>query len=480
MRKAVNFFNEIHMRGRALAHAESAECGMPYGGVLRMSPMRPKGEKPMQIRSSRVFAIVTVLALAAVWTGGGITARAQYIYDNYYPPTPTQGPPAPSSSAAFLTVDTFLTPEVYGRIDQAISDNNRCYLPTKMGFPSCFRVEGVDDNDRCIWGCMKNGVFIPRPTSAAMISVTKKRYAPWMAQTLYPDQPNESQAKVGFFMVYSLTQIWGCSGGVCFDFPFSRTVSQAIDVYVACKGWQNGTGDLGATTVVERAYMDPNHSLLEDTLFGLLWNNIIPSIVDSRIRSSLSSFGGGTGSFKSFAKACNRLGVSAFLDSPKFDSINYALVPVFQSFLFNSGISVRVTQIRRLPVHQNTGAIVRYPTETNQFELWVGYSRVIVTLPPMAENQTYFPTSTAAVSVSVPASQLILIATMRDLEHYTCDPSFAVFTKANNWGGGTQRIYTPKIWSEWSLLYRKPILMRANGYEVTLQITPPNTGFIAF
>ena len=62
MRKAVNFFNEIHMRGRALAHAESAECGMPYGGVLRMSPMRPKGEKPMQIRSSRVFAIVTVLA----------------------------------------------------------------------------------------------------------------------------------------------------------------------------------------------------------------------------------------------------------------------------------------------------------------------------------------------------------------------------------------------------------------------------------
>ena len=28
MRKAVNFFNEIHMRGRALAHAESAECLM--------------------------------------------------------------------------------------------------------------------------------------------------------------------------------------------------------------------------------------------------------------------------------------------------------------------------------------------------------------------------------------------------------------------------------------------------------------------
>jgi len=437
----------------------------------------------MQVCSSRVFAIVTALALASVWTGGGTTASAQYIYDNYYPPTPTQGPPVPSSNVStlpFLTVDTFLTPEVYGRIDQAISDNNRCYLPVKMNFPSCFRAEGIDDNDRCIWGCTKNGVFIPRPTSAAVISATKKRYAPMMAQTLYPDQPNESQAKVGFFVVYSLTQIWGCSGGFCFDYPFSRTVSQSIDLYVACKGWQTGKGDLGATTIVARAYMDPDHSVLEDTLFGLLWNNIIPGIVDSRIRASLSSFGGGTGSFKSFGKECNRLGASAFLDSPKFDTINYQLAPVFQSSLLTSGITVRVTQIRRLTLHESSGAIVRYPSETNQFELWVGYSRIVLTLPPMMENQTYFPTSTAAVSVPVPASQLILIATMFDLEHFNRDPSFVVFTKANNWGGGTQKMNTPKIWSELSPLYHKPILMRANGYEVTLQITPPASKVLTF
>jgi hypothetical protein len=448
-----------------------------------MSPTRLKGEKAMQIRSSRLFAVLTVFALAAVWTGGGITASAQYIYDNYYPPTPPQGPPAPSAGFQSLGIDLVITPEVHKRIDQAISDNNLCYLPAKSGAASCFRPEGVDDNDRCIWGCTKNGVFVPRPTSGAIISATKKRYAPWLAQTLYADRPNENQVKVGYFIVYKLTGIWGCSGGVCFDFPFSRTVSQSIDVYVACKGWQNGTGDLGGTTIVSQAYMEPDHSLLEDTLFGILWNNVIPSYVDSRIRASLSSFGGGTGNFKSFGFSCNRLGVSAFLDMPKFDSVNFQRVPVFTSPLFTPGITVRVTQIRRLQLHAISGAIVRYPSETNQFELWVGYSSIVLTLPPMVENQTYFPTATAAVTVPVPASQLILIATMWDLEHYTRDPSFAVFTKNNNWGGGTQRLNTPKIWSEFSPLLHKPILMRGNGYEVTLQITPPpttNTGFFAF
>ena len=87
----------------------------------------------MQIHAGRMLAIATVFAIAAFCTGGGVTASAQYTYDNYYAPTPPQGPPLPGASSQFITVDTFITPEVYGRIDQAISDNNRCYLPAKFG-----------------------------------------------------------------------------------------------------------------------------------------------------------------------------------------------------------------------------------------------------------------------------------------------------------------------------------------------------------
>ncbi len=438
-----------------------------------------------------MFAIASVFAIAGFLTGGGVTANAQYTYDNYYPPTPSQGPPL-ASGTTFFTVDTFITPEVYGRIDRSIRDNNHCYNAVKSGAPSCFSTEGVDDNDNCVWGCTKNGVFIPRPTSAAMISASEKRYSPRLSQTLYPDRPNENVAQTPFFVVYSLTQIWGCGSLGCHEYPYSRTVSQSIDVYIACQDWQKGAGKLAAATVVSRAYMDADHSVVEDTLFGILWNDVIPNYVDSRVRSALSNFGSGTSS-KLLGKTdpdgtfhpidCSRLGVLSFPNEvdAKFETINYDYFPT-RILLAAQQITVRITQIRRLALHDSSGSIVRYATEYPMLEFYAGYAKTTLNLPPMMENSTYYPPSTAALSVPVPsdAGQLILIANMWDLSHYTRDPRFAVFDRTSNWGSGTQKILTPKIWSELSPLYRKPILMRGNGYEVTLQITGPPTAFRAF
>jgi len=440
----------------------------------------------MQIHAGRMLAIATVFAIAAFCTGGGVTASAQYTYDNYYAPTPPQGPPLPGASSQFITVDTFITPEVYGRIDQAISDNNRCYLPAKFGAASCFRAEGVDDNDKCIWGCTKNGVFVHRPTSAAIITATKKRYSPWLFQTLYPDRPNDHVALVSYFVIYNLSQIWGCSGPVCFDYPFSRTVSQSIDLYISCDGWQTGTGGLAVTSVLAPAYMDPDHSVLEDTLFGILWNNVVPNYVDSRIRSALSTFGAGTkkkplgttdsnGVFQPMV--CNRLGVTSFSDAPALESINFDYVrpPRFPPLALNQ-ITVRVIQVRRLTVHDTWGSVIRYATENPQLEFYAGYSKLVLTLPPMLEGQIYFAPSTATLSVPVPPNtgQLVLIATMWELTHNIRDPMFAVFDKNTNFGSGIRALNTPKIWFELNPIFRKPLLMRANGYEVTVQITTPS------
>src|SRR5207249_6231731 len=99
--------------------------------------------KQMQSHRNRMFAIATVFAIAAVWTGGGVTANAQYISDNYYPATPSQGPLLASGNTYF-TVDAFITPEVYGRIDRAIRDNNRCYNSIRSGAQSCLSPEPVD------------------------------------------------------------------------------------------------------------------------------------------------------------------------------------------------------------------------------------------------------------------------------------------------------------------------------------------------
>ena len=311
--------------------------------------------------------------------------------------------------------------------------------------------------------------------------------SPWLAQTLYPDRPNEHAALTTYFVVYNLSGIWGCAG-LCFDYPFSRTVSQSIDVYISCPGWQTGTGGLAATTILSPAYMDPNHSIAEDTLFGILWNNVVPSYVDSKIRTALSSFGAGpkskplgtTDSNGVFhPMLCNRLGVSAFSDAPALESVNFEYVQT--RIVFLQQVNVQVTQVRRLTVHDTSGSVVRYATEYPQLDLYAGYSHLVLTLPPMLEGQTWFPTATAAISTPVPnTGQLILIATMWDLSHNTRDPMFAVFDQNSNWGGGTQRLNTPKIWFEINQFFRKPLLMRANGYEVTLQITPPGTVFATF
>ncbi len=428
----------------------------------------------MQAYGSRISAIATVLAIVALCAGGGMTVNAQYIYDNYYPPTPPQGPPLAGPGSKEITIDSLITHHVdengihdgvYDRIDRAVRDNNRCYFAA-----SCFSDEGIDDNDKCLWGCMKNGVWIPRPDHGAMITATKTRYSPVLAQTLYPDRPNDNVAKITYFVTYNLSRIYGCSGGVCFEYPWSRTVSQSIHVYVSCAEWHTGNGDLNLKTVLSEPYMDPDHSWSEDIIGGIAFANLIPNYVDSRIRASLSSFGGGES--KSLEKPCNRLGVTSFPDNPQLEYISFNYVYVSSRFhLATPQITVRVTQVRRLMLHDLSGNVVRYDTETPMLEFYVGYSQIVLTMPPMLEGQAYFPTANAEITLPAPSSgQLFLIASMRDLNHDVRDPTFVVLDKNSNWGNSTQRLNTPKIWSERDPFLKKPLLMRAPGYEVTVQI----------
>ena len=53
------------------------------------------------------------------------------------------------------------------------------------------------------------------------------------------------------------------------------------------------------------------------------------------------------------------------------------------------------------------------------------------------------------------------------------DSTFLVFDKTTNFGAGTRIVNTPKIWSDLNPRTRKPIIVRSNGYEVTLQISGP-------
>jgi hypothetical protein len=143
-------------------------------------------------------------------------------------------------------------------------------------------------------------------------------------------------------------------------------------------------------------------------------------------------------------------------------------------------ISVLVTQLRRLTVHDLSGAPVYYALEKPRLEWYVGYKHLVVDLAQMQEGQVFFPSSSAVVSVPTPpatahySGQNVIIANMWQVPQNIEDSSFRVFDKTTNFGAGIRIIDTPKIWSYLNpRISRKPIIVHSNGYEVTLQISGP-------
>jgi hypothetical protein len=105
---------------------------------------------------------------------------------------------------------------------------------------------------------------------------------------------------------------------------------------------------------------------------------------------------------------------------------------------------------------------------------------LVVNLPQMTEGQVYVPDAKAVLSSPVPpvnaqySGKLVIIANMWQVPQNMEDSAFLAFDKASNWGAGTPIINTPKTWSYTNTrISRKPIYVRSNGYEVTLQIIGP-------
>src|SRR5262249_37031914 len=148
--------------------------------------------------------------------------------------------------------------------------------------------------------------------------------------------------------------------------------------------------------------------------------------------------------------------------------------PRFNAWTAFDTVSVRVAQVKRLPVHDLDNNVVYYPTENPRLDLYVGYNSISVNLPAMVEGQVFVPTANNVVSIPTPPTtaqftgKLVIIADMWQVPQNMEDSSFAVFDKASNWGAGTRVMNTPKIWWYRSPLYRKPIIVRSPGYEVTL------------
>jgi hypothetical protein len=406
--------------------------------------------------SRRTCRIATAFAIVVTIAAG--TASGQ---SNYYPPTPPQGPPPNASdSSQQFAIDTFVTRHccdattglrdgVYDQIDRAVAENNAAY--------------GV-------------------ATSGAVVTATKTRYSPWMYATQYTNRPNQHVVRILYFITYEITDIY--SNGI--TYPFSRTAGQSIEVQISCEGWYpwyKGKGELTLTSIVSGVTLDTDHSVIEDTIGGILWNNVIPQYVDSQIVAKLTKFPRGTHS-RALGFSCNTLGRQSFPDAPQFESVLWDYVQPKFGPITNAlqQISVRVTQVRRLTARDVSNNPLYYAIENPRLELYVGYNHLVLDLPQMQEGQVHVPGPNAILSSPIPpstaqyAGRLVIVANMWQVPQNIEDSMFLAFDKATNFGAGTRTFNTLKLW--WyrnALVSRKPILMRTPGYEITLQITGPPT-----
>jgi len=255
------------------------------------------------------------------------------------------------------------------------------------------------------------------------------------------------------------------------NYPFSRTISQSIDLQVSCEQWYTGNGTLTVTAIAQPAYLEGDHSFLEDAV-GFLLTSAIPDYVDNQIRQALHSFPSGITS-NTTPFACSTLGLkpgadpSILFDAPARRVIIGLLTPQ---------ITVQVMQVRRLTTRDLNGNSVYYPVEYPNLELYAGNSSIHLDLPPMVEGQVFVPASNAVVQTPAPpdTGQLVLIGNITYDNNGIEDTGFIVFGKNSNFGNGTQTLTPPKTWSGPSPLKGgKPVWYRSGGYEVLLKINSP-------
>jgi hypothetical protein len=296
-------------------------------------------------------------------------------------------------------------------------------------------------------------------TSRYSVSVSYDTSSPTMLSTQFEDRPNEFYANIPFNLTYSI-----------FLNPVgpSLTITQSTNIPVSCEGWQTGSGTVTERIVFEPAYFDPEQ-----------YNNLITGAVQAQIQSAVNALPLGSRTLWS-GTPCGTLG--AYTNAQDGDSGDEIVFddPVATRPSLVPPISVSVLQVRRLSADQ--GGTPEYEAvETPYLQLWTNEAFFSLSLPPMAEGQTFVPTN-AVVQTKPLEDQLVVIANMQysgfELPIGQVDATFAAFGRTSSFGNGTIALQTPK---SWTVVGPTPpggdkpnvISVTTAGYEVTLQISVP-------
>jgi hypothetical protein len=387
--------------------------------------------------AGRLMPVIAAALAVTLWTVAGSIASAQSA-------PPPQGPPAASWNATVMPV-------------QAITD-----ALGADGKPHGSKLWDIDLT-------LLNRFYYFEITTYAQVGT------PYMTETQYKDRPNEHIAAVPYILIYNVYGLHRCRSEAPFDHCTSSskawTLVQTLDVHISCDGWQTGSGILNAERIPGPVYLEGDQDFSGNEEFKRFVEVLLPKGLSY---SHALTLPGGTGDGWSYYvnPACSTLGLTT---TPQF-SILYDGAVHRPIGVFRPEVTVRVTDVRRLTARTSEGATLYQPVENPHLELWAGYEKIHLILPPMVEGQTFVPGPEAVIQTPVPpdTGQLVLIANITYDHGSREDSAFAAFGKNRNFGDGTQTVTVPKTWtpSVWTTAGR-PVVLTVKGYEVTVQISVP-------
>ncbi len=308
----------------------------------------------------------------------------------------------------------------------------------------------------------------------ARLSYSFTEYNPRILATQYTDRPNQRYVQIPFIFTYTVSDIKKHTALGWIGYPWTRKISQSIEINISCNRWFAQTGELMVSAHGDAPYLEAGHSISEQAVNAFL-NGWLPDYIDSKIRAKLRSMSFSTSSM-GLGSNCNQLGVATIAQGFPFNSIEYKVLPrpKFDLPTFDN-VTVKVLKIKRLRAQAN-GQPLYQAVENIDVDFYVNQQFGKAGSFTMSEGDEAALTP-APISFRRPANtqNLVLIFNVRQANSpWTVDSNYTVHTAPQNFGHGTQTVKVYKsYWMPPRPPINKPLKVSLPAYEITYEVNAP-------
>ncbi len=320
-----------------------------------------------------------------------------------------------------------------------------------------------------------NAELAARNDFRARLSYSFTEYAPHILATQHLDRPNQRYVRNAYIFTYNVTNMQKHTALGWISYPFSRKITQSIEVNVTCNRWFLSTGEITISAQGDPPYLDPNHSIPEQAL-NIFVNGWLADTIDSRIRAQLRNLGFSSGNI-SLGGPCNTLGVATIAQGFPFNSVEYKKLPHPKFDLPRlDDVTVKVLRIKRLRARDFYGQPLYSASEKIDVDFYVNQQGGFAGSFTMVEGSEA-PITHAPIRFHRPSNSqnVVLIFNVRQTNSpFTVDSNYAVHLAGQNFGHGTHTIQVYKsYWMPPRPPINKPIKINVPAYEITYEINAP-------